>query len=106
MTGHANYSAFSNQPALGNVDLAAHPENAADPSTAAGIMVLGMRDGKFRPGHKLADYDLANTWDATNARDIVNGDGATYGAAIRDLAKKYKASLVQAAKLDLSKPPV
>jgi predicted chitinase len=106
ITGRTNYAKFSNEAALGNVDLLASPEKAAEPATAAGIMVLGMRDGRFRPNHKLADYDLAATWDATNARNIVNADVATYGAAIRELAKKYKVALIQVPKLDESKPLV
>ena len=59
--------------------------------------MIGMRDGLFRQSHKLADYALPAS-DATNTRAIINGDGATYGAAIRDIAKKYKDALVQVAK--------
>jgi hypothetical protein len=103
ITGRANYHQFSNLPTLGTVDLEANPDRASEPDIAAGIMVLGMRDGLFRGGHKLADYDLATTWDATHARNIVNGDVATYGAAIREHAKKYKTALIQVLKLDESK---
>ncbi|MEV4111198.1 hypothetical protein [Nonomuraea sp. NPDC049695] len=104
VTGRANYAKFSNLASLAKLDLVAGPENAAKPAVAAGIMVLGMRDGMFRGNHKLADYDLPAKWDATNARNIVNADVATYGAKIRELAEKYKAALTQIAKLDESKP--
>jgi hypothetical protein len=104
LTGRRNYHQFSNLPALGNVNFEANPERVAEPAFAAAIMVLGMKAGSFRGGNKLSDYDLPTGWDATNARDIVNGDKATYGAAIRDIAKRYKSKLVQFAKLDETKP--
>jgi hypothetical protein len=103
LTGRANYHNFSNVATLGNVDLEANPERVTEPAIAAGILVMGMKAGSFRGGHKLADYDIAAGWDATNARDIINGDKATYGAPIRDVAKQYKLGLVQFPKLDESK---
>ena len=104
LTGRANYQKFSGLPATGNVDLLGHPERATDPAVAATVLTLGMNNGMFRPPHKLADYDLPAGWDATNARDIVNADKATTGATIREIAKRYKAALVQITKLDQSKP--
>lgn len=102
VTGRANYQKFSGLPALGGVDLVGDPPIAATPDIAAKVLVLGMRDGMFRP-HKLADYALPAGWDATHARDIVNGDGATYGAKLREIAKRYKETLVQFPKLDESR---
>jgi hypothetical protein len=103
ITGRANYQKFSGLPAARNVDLVANPDRAAEPAIAAGVMVLGMRDGMFRQNKKLADYDVSAGWDASNARDIVNGDKAAYGAAIREVAKRYKQALIQFARLDESK---
>ena len=102
ITGRGNYAKFSNRASLGNVDFVAEPLRVLEPAAAAGIQVQGMRDGEFRHNNKLADYDIAAGFDATNARDIVNGDKGTYGASIRDVAKKYKAALVFFPKLDES----
>ncbi|MGI5242117.1 hypothetical protein [Dactylosporangium sp. CA-139066] len=102
ITGRANYAKFSKRASLGNIDFVAEPLRVLEPPAAAGIMVQGMRGGEFRGNHKLADYDVAAGFDATNARDIINGDKATYGASIRDIAKKYKAALVFFPKLDES----
>lgn len=104
LTGRANYHNFSNLPKLGNVDLEANPERVTEPSIAAGILVMGMKAGSFRGGHKLSDYDIAGGWDATNARDIINGDKATYGTPIMNVGKQYKSALIQFPKLDESKP--
>lgn len=104
LVGRRDYHQFSNLAALGNVNFEANPERVAEPASAAGILVLGMKLGSFRSNNKLSDYDLASGWDATNARDIIEDDKATYGAAIRDIAKQYKSKLVQFAKLDETKP--
>lgn len=67
LTGRANYAKFSNLPALGGQDFVANPDLVADTDTAATIMTLGMRDGMFRAGKKLADYVTGTGYDATNA---------------------------------------
>lgn len=76
LTGRANYTAWSNRL---NLDLIAHPEQAAQPDIAAKILVQGMRDGSFT-GVSLTDY-LGD--DFYNARRIINGtDRAQRIAAI------------------------
>ena len=101
--GRKTYAAISKLASLGNIDFVATPDRAADPATAAAILVVGMRDGLFT-GKKLADYAVAAGFDAVNARQIVNHDPDTHGAIVRDVAKKYKKALVLLTKLDQSAP--
>jgi hypothetical protein len=105
ITGRTNYQRYSSQAAFGNLDFLTDPERVAEPPIAARILVSGMMAGDFR-AHKLSDYDTAAGFDAVNARDIVNGDKATNGQRIRDIAQDFKASLVINTKLDDSKPIV
>lgn len=54
------------------VDFVANKDLALDPRYSAIITIAGMMEGWFT-GKKLSDYLLGNTFDATNARRIVNG---------------------------------
>jgi hypothetical protein len=56
--------------ALG-LDLENNPDLAADPSTAARILAVGMRDGLFRRS-RLADFDTPQGFRFRDARAIVN----------------------------------
>ncbi|MBI1923139.1 hypothetical protein HYR99_02700, partial [Candidatus Poribacteria bacterium] len=71
ITWRENYQKFSNLPELDNKDFVAHPETVAHLESAKKILVKGMKNGLFT-GNKLADYDIANDFDAFNARQIVN----------------------------------
>ena len=59
----------------------------------AAILVLGARDGLFRPGHALGRYFAAHTDDPVGARAIVNGDGATNGARVAGYHRSFLAAL-------------
>jgi len=81
--GRSSYTYWSNR--LG-IDLVNNPERAAEPSIAAKILVIGMRDGTFT-GYKLRDFINSNKRDFNKARRIVKGlDRADY---IADLAREY-----------------
>jgi hypothetical protein len=64
LTGRRNFSVFSG---LLGIDLLARPELAANPATAAKIMIMGMRDGLFT-GKKMADFESFE-----GMRRVVNG---------------------------------
>ena len=53
------------------VDLVNHPELALNPSYAAQVMIVGMREGWFT-GKKLSDYLKAGKADYVGARRIIN----------------------------------
>ena len=94
ITGRANYHHYSNRAEYGNIDFEAAPQRVAELPIAARILVNGMVDGDFRLGKKLSDYVKPTGFDGLGARDIVNGDGAKWGAHVRDVAKDFKAALI------------
>ena len=57
---------------LGVNMLGDNKDRALEPSIAAEVMYVGMRDGDFT-GKKLSDYFSASTNDPVNARRIING---------------------------------
>ena len=87
LTGRRNY-AFAGQRLA--IPLAAQPDLALEPETAAKIAVTGMEQGWFT-GRKLADYIDAGKCDYRNARRIINGiDKAEF---IAWYAKKFETAL-------------
>ena len=57
------------------MDLVKDPEIVSrTPEVAAKILVQGMRDGSFRPRHKLDQYIAGSQQDFFNAREIINAD--------------------------------
>jgi len=81
MTERHNYTYWSNR--LG-IDLVNNPEIATEPSIAAKILVISMRDGLLT-GYKLRDFINSNKRDFYNARRIVNHlDRAAHIAAIAE----------------------
>ena len=75
ITGRKNYTYWGKR--LG-IDLVNNPELAAEPNTAAKILVLGSRDGTFT-GKKLSYYVNGSNPDFYNARRVINGtDKAGY----------------------------
>jgi putative chitinase len=85
-----NYRTFGR---LLGLDLVGDPDLALVPATSAAILVLGARDGLFRPGHTLGRYFDAHTDDPVGARAIVNGDGAKNGARIAGYHRSFLAAL-------------
>lgn len=75
VTGRANYEYWARRL---KIDLAGNPELATEPETAAEILVLGMKEGKFT-GRKLDDYIQGEKLDFVRARRIING---TYRAGL------------------------
>lgn len=69
LTWKINYKKFAN---LLKVDLLSNPDLASNLDVSVQIMMLGMKDGLFRPGHTLSKY-LDDEDDYFNARLIING---------------------------------
>lgn len=95
ITGRTNYAFWSRRLGL---DLVATPDlTFQDPSIAARILVQGMRDGTFRPGHKLVRYINDERLDFYNARAIINADKSRLdrghsvdrGTRIAQIAQRY-----------------
>src|SRR3546814_10272450 len=58
--------------------LVATPQRAAEPEIATQVLVIGMREGKFTPGHTLDRYINDRQTDYNGARAIINSrDTAT-----------------------------
>ena len=72
------------------VDLVNRPELALNPSYAAQVMIVGMREGWFT-GKKLADYIKAGKADYVNARRIINGTDKAQ--LIAGYANQFEAAL-------------
>ncbi|QTF94203.1 N-acetylmuramoyl-L-alanine amidase [Halomonas sp. BM-2019] len=99
ISGRANYAFWSHRLGL---DLVADPDlTYQDPSIAARILVHGMRDGTFRPPHKLLRHLNEERTDFYNAREIINGDRAQVdaghaqdrGTRIARIAERYLAGM-------------
>ncbi|TVQ93245.1 MAG: LysM peptidoglycan-binding domain-containing protein, partial [Chromatiaceae bacterium] len=99
VTGRANYQTWSNRL---SEDLVDDPDRVAQRADiAAQILVQGMRDGSFRPGHHLGRYLGEGRQDFFNAREIVNADKSridpghsrSRGERIAVLARRYLAAL-------------
>lgn len=99
ITGRHNYRFWSKR--LG-IDLLSRPDlTYQDPSIAARILVQGMRDGTFRPAHKLPRYVNDDVADFYNAREVINGDKARVdsghtddrGTRIARIAERYLSSM-------------
>jgi hypothetical protein len=96
ITGRANYATWSKR--LGR-DIVADPDLVArEPAVAADILVLGMRDGAFRPqAGKLSGFIAGDRRDFLNARDLINGDKTrldkghtrTRGQRVAAIAERY-----------------
>lgn len=99
LTGRANYKTWEGILKAGILE---DPDLVATESAiAARILVQGMRDGRFRGGHKLDDFLSADEPDFFNARDIINGDKRLFdsgqpgnrGTRIAEIAGRYLAAL-------------
>ncbi|SDN57053.1 Chitinase class I [Methylobacterium phyllostachyos] len=85
-----NYRTFGR---LLGLDLVDDPDLALVPATSAAILILGARDGLFRPGHTLGRYFNARSDDPEGARAIINGDGTKNGARIAGYHRAFLACL-------------
>lgn len=117
VTGRGSYGTYSNRAETNNEDFVTSPENITIPDYAAAVLILGTEDGLCGRGHKLSDYDKTSTFDALNARDVVNGDKnhiptdadgnpigiETFGQRIRRIANDYKHALLLFPNLDESR---
>lgn len=75
------------------IDLTAHPDHVNRvPDLAARVLVDGMQTGSFT-GVGMDDYINDQETDFTNARRVVNGDTATNGASIAEIAQGYVGAL-------------
>jgi hypothetical protein len=122
VTGRDNYRRYSNLPELDHEDFEANPDKVTEFRFAAAILILGLECGYCNRGKRLGNYDNDNnrTFDAFNARDIVNGDKnlfprdangnpvgtESFGQKIRRIAQEYKAGLIQFPALDESRTMV
>jgi len=70
LTWEDNYRKMGDK--IGANLLGANKDNALEPSIAAEVMYVGMRDGDFT-GKKLSNYFSATVNDPVNARRIING---------------------------------
>ncbi len=73
LTHQENYRKFSDLLEMGS-DLHVSPEKVLDSTVSYRIMSLGMREGKFRGGHKLSDYVSNESANYVSARAIINAD--------------------------------
>lgn len=86
LTGRDNYRA---------VGIEDTPERILEPEFAAWSIVHGMTTGRYT-GRKLADYGNGASFDARNARAIVNGDVNLNGATYAGYYRKFLVALNKA----------
>jgi hypothetical protein len=93
ITGRSNYRDWSRR--LGHsIDLVSNPDIVAQKTEiAAKILVQGMRDGTFRPPHKLSRHVSESNPDFFNAREIINADKNKNGRKIAGYAVSYLKAL-------------
>lgn len=72
-------------------ELVEQPSRAAEPEIATRILVLGMRDGTFVPGHALDDHINARQADYDGARAIINPRDIETAATIAGYARDWEA---------------
>ena len=72
-------------------ELVEQPSRAAEPDIATRILVLGMRDGTFVPGHALEDHIDARQADYDGARAIINPRDIETAATIAGYARDWEA---------------
>src|SRR3546814_18964045 len=67
--------------------LVATPQRAAEPEIATQVLVIGMREGKFTPGHTLDRYINDRQTDYNGARAIINSRNTAPAAPTATLAR-------------------
>ena len=86
LTGRANYEDWGSR--LG-IDLLENPERAVEPTIAAKICVIGMRDGTFTRKYKLGDFFFQDNFDFFAARNIVNPREILYNSHLTKITQSY-----------------
>src|SRR3546814_1679437 len=72
--------------------LVATPQRAAEPEIATQVLVIGMREGKFTPGHTLDRYINDRQTDYNGARAIINSRDTATADPIANLARDRKST--------------
>lgn len=93
LTWEDNYRKMGTK--LGVNLLGSNMDKALDPTIAAAVMYVGMRDGDFT-GKKLSTYFSSSVDDPTNARRIINGTdkASTIAGYHRDFLAAFQAASV------------
>lgn len=84
---------YENWTRILGVDLVSDPEKVMDPDIGATILVRGMKEGRFRKGHKLARYINKDAVDYLGARKTVNGYIPGVAQTIAEYAQAYEGLL-------------
>src|SRR5690606_1530987 len=102
LTHHENYRNMGDRLGLGDA-LVVTPHRAAEPEIATRVLVIGMREGRFTPGHTLDRYINAGEADYSGARAIINSRDTATAEPIANLARQWEAevpALVRRIQLD------
>src|SRR3546814_1041376 len=91
LTHHENYRNMGGLLGLGDA-LVATPQRAAEPEIATQVLVIGMREGKFTPGHTLDRYINDRQTDYNGARAIINSRDTATADHIANLARDRKST--------------
>src|SRR5690606_27088842 len=89
LTHQENYRDMGDRLGLGDA-LVVAPQRAAEPEVATGILVVGMREGWFTPGHTLDRYINARVTDYSGARAIVNARDTATADPIANPARHWE----------------
>src|SRR3546814_2756145 len=71
----------------------ATPQRAAEPEIATQVLVIGMREGKFTPGHTLDRYINDRQTDYNGALAIINSRDTATADPIANLARHWEAEV-------------
>src|SRR5690606_6080969 len=66
------------------------PRRAAEPEIATGVLVVGLREGRFTPGHTLDRYINERETDYSGARAIINSRDTATADPIANLARHWE----------------
>ena len=65
-------------------------KRAAEPEIATRVLVVGMREGRFTPGHTLDRYINDRQTDYSGARAIINSRDTATATPIANLARNWE----------------
>jgi peptidoglycan hydrolase-like protein with peptidoglycan-binding domain len=89
LTHHENYRDMGDRLGIGDA-LVATPQRAAEPEIATRVLVIGMHEGRFTPGHTLDRYINDRQADYEGARAIINSRDAATATPIANLARHWE----------------
>src|SRR3546814_14166967 len=105
LTHHENYRNMGGLLGLGDA-LVATPQRAAEPEIATQVLVIGMREGKFTPGHTLDRYTNDRQTAYNGARAIINSRDTAPASPLATLAPHQQAAVQAPVRLlPLQGPP-